>query len=616
MKPFEYETLYLTPLDEWKAGRTSLEILCTLGPASLDRRTIQRLEQSGATLFRINLSHTKLLDLPKIIDTIRDATAVPICLDTEGAQIRTGTFVEGSINLRENSTVRVHFRRVPADDRNFNLYPLDIARRLRLGDFLSIDFHSVLAQVVGMDADSVSMRVLQGGPVGQNKAVTLERDISMPPLTEKDLAALKIGTEMGLKHFALSFANRGEDVQLLRESVGANKFVISKIESRQGLQNLEEITCRSDALLIDRGDLSRQVPIELLPKMQKEVIRRAKTLGCRVYVATNLLESMVSMPNPTRAEVNDIYNTLLDGADGLVLAAETAIGKYPIQCASMVSRIMAGFQRSGSDDKQAYHLDAVSLLVGPHGGRLVHREADATDLEGLDSLPQVAIPERDLMDCEQFGFGTYSPLTGFMTQETLESVLETYRLPNGVTWTLPIVLQLSARKVRKFATGDRVALTNDQGTVHALLDVAEIYRSDLESVAAQMFGTDDRRHPGVSRLLRGGDYFVGGDITLVRPLAVPYRHYLLTPAQTRFVFTRLGWSQVVAFHSRNPAHRAHEWIQLAALERTGADGLYINPVIGPKKKGDFLARQFLHVFPLCGSKGSRLHRPLSQEYGL
>src|SRR5215510_13566949 len=165
---------------EKNANEKAPEILCTLGPASLNRQTIQRLEQSGATLFRINLSHTKLTDLARIIETIRGATQVPICLDSEGAQIRTGEFVDGSINLRDNSIVRVHFRRVPADDRNFNLYPIGIAQLLNLGDFVSIDFNSVLVQVIDKNSDSVLMRVLQGGLVGQNKAVTVERDIPMP----------------------------------------------------------------------------------------------------------------------------------------------------------------------------------------------------------------------------------------------------------------------------------------------------------------------------------------------------------------------------------------------------------------------------------------------------
>lgn len=564
------------------------EILCTLGPASLDRRIIKRLEQSGATLFRINLSHTRIPDLLAVIGKIRAATNVPICLDSEGAQIRTGAFVNGSIMMRDNTIVRAHLKRVPADDKNFNFYPLDIVSQLKVGDLISIDFNAVLVQVIGTDAESASMRVLHGGPVGQNKAVTVERNIPMPPLTDKDRAALEIGRESGIRHYALSFANCGEDVDEMRQVVGQEAFIISKIETRNGLENVEEIGARSNALLIDRGDLSRQIPIELLPQTQKNILHRAREIGCKVYVATNLLESMVSMPVPTRAEVNDIYNTLVDGADGLVLAAETAIGQYPIQCASMVNKIIRGYEREESDRDDYYPTDAISLLVEPHGGRLVHREAGPGDLEGIEKLPVLRVSERALMDCEQIGYGTYSPLSGFMNRETLESVLNRDRLPGGEAWTLPVMLQLKPEEVRDFGPGQRIALADENGDAHALLDISEIYRYDLEKLARGMYSTVSQNHPGVSRILSSGDYFVGGDVLLVKPLASAHRHYLLTPSQTRYIFTQLGWSQVVGFHGRNPAHRGHESIQLQALERTGADGLYINPVIGPKKKGDFL----------------------------
>ena len=515
-------------------------ILCTLGPASLERHTIQRLEESGASVFRINLSHTQFADLPGLVRRIREATDAPICLDSEGAQIRTGAFVHGSITLRDSTVVRAHRRRVAADDKNFNFYPMDIIGLLELGDFISIDFNSVLVQVVAIEDDSVSMRVLQGGLVGQNKAVTVERDIPMPPLTDKDRASMKWGRETGLTHFALSFASCGADVREMREIVGDDAFVISKIESRSGLKNLEEIAAASNALLIDRGDLSRQVPMEIIPQTQKSIIRRAKAVDCHVYVATNLLESMVSVATPTRAEVNDVYNTLADGADGLVLAAETAIGDYPVECVSMINKIIRGFKHTDLSGDGVYALDAVSMLVEPHGGWLVHREAGPDDLATLDDLPRLVVSEKDLMDCEQIGYGT-----------------------------------------------------DHRGTIHAYLDVSEIFDYDLETLAQRMYGTTSRHHPGVVNLMAQGDRFIAGDVTLVRPLASPIRHYLLTPAQTRFIFTRLGWSRVVGFHTRNVAHRGHEWIQKQALERTGADGIYINPVVGAKKRGDFLAEPIL-----------------------
>lgn len=576
------------------AGRTharrvpdSTAVLCTLGPASLDPRVIRRLEQSGATLFRVNLSHTSLAELDHVIDLIQAATTVPLCIDTEGAQIRTGELIRGSVELRENTLVRAHVRRVPGDAYNLNLYPREAVGLLRPGDFLSIDFNSALVQVVETDAEGAVLRVLQGGLVGQNKGVSVERDIALPALTDKDRAALQVARERGIRHVALSFARDRGDVEELRGLVGDDAVVIAKVESRAALENLDAIAVACDALLIDRGDLSRQVPIELLPQTQKRIIARARSVGVPVYVATNLLESMVTTPTPSRAEVNDIHNTLADGADGLVLAAETAIGSYPVQCAAMVRKLITAYQRGRAATGGGFALEAVSLLPEPHGGALVERRASEQDLAELAQLPRLAVSRRDLMDCEQLATGTYSPLTGMMDRETLISVLESDRLPSGEVWTLPIILQLPRRDPR-LGEGQRVALTDDAGSVHALLDVTEVYRFDLDRLCRATFGTTSRAHPGVQRLWAGGDVLVAGEVRLVQPLASPYRHYLLTPAQTRFIFSRLGWSQVVAFHTRNPAHRGHEAIQLEALERTGADGLYINPVASTEKPGDFL----------------------------
>ena len=157
--------------------------------------------------------------------------------------------------------------------------------------------------------------ILNGGTIGASKAITvLERDIELPPLTEKDRQAIEIGNRAGIRHVALSFANSAADVDETRSVAAPGAMIISKIECLNGLFNLSEIATRSDAILIDRGDLSRQVNVEKLPFAQKDIIRRSKQLGVPVYVATNLMESMVTSPHPTRAEVNDVYNTLIDGA--------------------------------------------------------------------------------------------------------------------------------------------------------------------------------------------------------------------------------------------------------------------------------------------------------------
>ena len=564
-------------------------ILCTLGPASMTDQVISRLEGLGVSLFRINLSHTKISDLRDTIRFIKRRSSVPICLDTEGAQIRTGDFVDSKIELRENSIITIPIDKVPGNPLSFNLNPVDIFLRFEIGDFISVDFNAVLVQVIELKHDFAKMRVISGGAVGENKAVTLERQIDLLPLTADDKSSIIIGNEEGIDHYALSFANRGENVDYFRSLTGDDKFIISKIESMSGLKNLDTITEKSNAILIDRGDLSRELPIEKIPYLQKKIISRCIELGTPVYVATNLLESMIVETGPTRAEVNDIYNTLCDGASGLVLAAETAIGAHPIQCASMAVRMIESFRHTQSTELSFGHqYDHISLITPPHGGKLVIQEASSVEIEDVTKLPPLLIDTSDIMDCEQIALGTYSPLKGFMDSKNLESVLKENRLDDGTIWTLPIILQVSEAIVRNFSVGDRVALMGTNRKITAYIDVSEIYSLPLEKTSIDWFGTSSLEHPGVKRLYNKGSICIAGRVTLVERASTPHRHYELTPAQTRLVFAKKGWSKVVGFHTRNVVHRVHHYLQLQALEKTGADGLYISPVVGPKKSYDFL----------------------------
>jgi pyruvate kinase len=575
-----------------------VDLLCTLGPASLNDRVIHWLERTGASMLRINLSHTRIDDLERVIEFVQSRTRVPICLDTEGAQVRTGPLVDGKITIRENRFLTAGARPVPGDQLSISLYPPYIVQKLEVGDFISIDFNSVLAQVVEKDADRAVLRILNGGEIGQNKAVTVQRLIEMPPLTEKDLAAIAIGRKAGIRHFALSFAHRASDVDVIRAEAGPGAIIISKIECLSGLSNLDTIAETSDAILIDRGDLSREVPIEQIPAVQKHIIKRTKAHCKKVYVATNLLESMTSAPTPTRAEVNDIYNTLADGADGLVLAAETAIGKYPVDCARMVVKIVQQFQRKVNGGIRGIQVRPSSLLaeVEPHGGRLVYLTLDPADLPAIDELPRITVDDDELTDVEQIACGTFSPLRGFMDRECLESVLEVSRLPSGLVWTMPIVLAVPPETARRFTKGDRVLLVSKQGLPHSLLDISLTYDFDAELLARQWFGTSSPTHPGVARVLARGGHFLAGEVKLLQPLPLRNRRYDLTPTQLRTVFAHKGWTRVVAFHSRNLVHRAHEAIQMAALERTHADGLLINPVVGSARPGDFLPRLILDSY--------------------
>ncbi len=582
------------------------EILCTLGPSSLNDYVLSRLSELGVGLLRINLSHTRLEDLPEIIGYVQSRTAIPICLDTEGAQIRTGSLCEGKITLAENERFRVLRKAITGNSSCISLYPDHILDQLETGDILSIDFNCVIAQIIEKRADELVLRVLTGGTVGQNKAVTvMNRPIVLPPLTDKDKQALLVGSRMGIRHVALSFASRPSDVDIVSRIAGEGTFIISKIESLSGLNHLGAIAARSDAILIDRGDLSREVAIEMIPGAQKHIIRRARRAGAKVYVATNLLESMVTSPAPTRAEINDIFNTLSDGADGLVLAAETAIGAYPVQCAMMVSRMISQF----SETSRPFSVRSLRgknsfLLVEPHGGTLVDRTRFNTDRKKLKKMKTLDVDETVLLSAEQIALGTFSPLQGFMTEKVLESVLNNCLLPGDVVWPIPIVLQATEEDLKTIRPGDEVALRlAGTGDIHAILQLEEIYSFDLDRMALLAFGTNDQAHPGVQLLRRRGKLFLGGSIELVKRLPSPYKHYELTPREVRAIFEHKGWSKVVGFHTRNVIHRAHEHIQLKALREHNCDGLFVHPIVGPKKQGDFSARIILRSYEIMLENG-------------
>lgn len=581
------------------------EILCTIGPSSLNQKTIRRFEELNVTLLRINLSHTSIVDLPKVVEKIRSFTDLPICFDSEGAQVRTGKIAEGSMVLTENSELEITLERVPGNLKSINFYPPNIIKELKLGDFVSIDFNSVLCRVTSIKPSHIGLKVLSGGKVGSNKAVTVEREIRMNPFTEKDLKAFELAKELGIKHVALSFVNHASDVLKLREILGPGIEIISKIECRNALNDLEAIVKESDAILIDRGDMSRQVNIERIPKLQKEIIKMAhQDKTGKVYVATNLLESMVTENEPTRAEVNDIYNTLSDGADGLVLAAETAIGKYPDRAVEMVVKMIHEFEKSESrieifENKfDSYFSNPLSLLNAPHGGKLINSFATVDERKSVDSLRQIEIDESLRLDCEQMCLGTYSPLDGFIGEDDFHSVLDHNKLVSGVKWTVPIIFQLDQKRWDDLKAGEVLLLSSEGSKDKYIFEVTQKYKVDLEVSSQKWFSTSDASHPGAHSFITKGQFLLAGSVKRVEDKSTSFDPFCYTPAQLRYIFNQKGWSRVVAFHTRNVPHRAHEYLQNSALESSLADGLFLNPVIGPKKSGDFLPEPILKAYQM------------------
>jgi pyruvate kinase len=353
-----------------------IKIFCTLGPSSLNPEVIESLERRGVDLFRINLSHTPPEEVDGVIGLIRRYASTRICLDTQGPQVRSGKMTPDVVLVR-GTQVTLTTEPVAGTATLVPLTPASVFDRLETGSKVMIDFDAATVEVTGVGDGHATAVVVDGGRVRSSKAVTIEPavDLELPCLSEDDKLAIAIGSRRGIDHYALSFAARAEHVALLRGLAPPGSHIIAKIESRAGVRNMDSIIHAADSVLVDRGDLSREIAIEQVPYVQKAIARRANRWNRPVYVATNLLESMITNRLPTIAEANDVANTLLDGVHGLVLAAETAVGFEPVGAVDMVLRAVKAFERSidsqllhaGASPESALDGERRELLV--NGGR-------------------------------------------------------------------------------------------------------------------------------------------------------------------------------------------------------------------------------------------------------
>ncbi len=602
-------------------NRKRVKIIVTLGPSTKTEADLQRIKDKGVDFVRVNMSHSSIEDL-KYYLKLAKKVGISFIIDTEGSQVRTGNLVTPTIEVFENEDVQISANLIVGDKNSFSLTPSNIVSQLEVGDIIHIDFDTAVFQVTDMSTISkgyIKARVVTAGILGKNKAVVIDRacgrPLILPSLSKKDYETIKIGMEFGVGHIALSFARSGEFVDEARKATQNTMQIISKIECIDSLKNLDDIISKSDFLLIDRSDLSKEIPIEKIPFTQKIIIKRAKEKGVGVFVATNLLESMVEKRKPTRAEVCDVMGLLLDGAYGLALAAETAIGKYPMECINMLNKLINHAQLAIDEgdasgfierlEKKNYLLDfdISSSLIEPHGGKLVNRVSAEIPSEGeFSSLPKIELDENQLRDVEQIAIGTFSPIEGFMGSADFNSVLDRMKLSNGLVWPLPIVLDVDENKASELEIGKDVALSDEAGKIIGLLYLEEKYKFNKESMASKMYATNDENHPGVAMVRKMKPVLLGGRITLFSRRDGEGKEYEMTPHQTRKLFEERSWSKVVGFHTRNVPHKGHEFIQMIALEKENCDGLFIHPVVGKKKLGDFNAKYILKAYDIMSKK--------------
>ena len=332
---------------------SKIKIICTLGPASYSKKVLKILSKESINIFRINLSHTNKDQIEKIINYLKKNKIKNICIDTEGAQIRT-TSTKKKYFIKKNSKIEIYNKTNLSNDKKIYLYPYFDLNHLKVGTKIDIGFNGLSIKVIKKNSlkGYLLCKVLKAGYLDSKKGVHIHSEINLPCLTQKDRYALKLARRLNIKYYAISFVNSYKDLDEVKKIIGNNKFIISKIETKNAIFNLNKITKNSDALLIDRGDLSRYVPIEKIPIAQESIIKQSIKLNTPTYVATNLLESMIKENEATRAESHDIYSTLKEGAEGLVLAAETAIGKNPVECVRFIKRCLTVYKKNKNKNKK------------------------------------------------------------------------------------------------------------------------------------------------------------------------------------------------------------------------------------------------------------------------
>lgn len=325
------------------------KIVCTLGPATNDVEIMKQLIQNGMDAARINFSHgtyeTHAETIAKLKQVREELNApIPLILDTKGPEIRVKTFKEDKVRLEEDATFTLTTREVEGDVNIVSVTYADLPKDVHRGSRILIDDGLIELKVEDITETDVVCKVVNGGVVKSRKGVNLPGvEVNLPSLMEKDIEDLKFGVENGFDIVAASFIRSAEDVlkirRVLEENGGGQMHIISKIENQQGVENIDKILEASDGIMVARGDLGVEIPPEEVPLVQKILIAKANRIGKPVITATQMLESMVHSPRPTRAEANDVANAIFDGSDAIMLSGETAAGAYPLEAAATMARI-------------------------------------------------------------------------------------------------------------------------------------------------------------------------------------------------------------------------------------------------------------------------------------
>ncbi|MEM8593773.1 MAG: pyruvate kinase [Pseudomonadota bacterium] len=356
------------------------KVICTIGPVTQSFDMLKELVKSGMNVARLNMSHGDHESHAKIIKAIKTLNKeinypVPVLLDTQGPEIRTGMLKE-DLELVPGDVISISVRADEVEETSFQINYQDLIEEMEIGDRITVDNGLINLEVLEKEDDRIMRcKVIDGGTLSSKRHVNLPGiKVNLPSITAKDKEDILFGIEQEVDFIALSFVRCADDIKELKTLLGdkANKIkIIAKIEDQEALRNIVEIVEEADAIMVARGDLGVEINIEDLPNVQRDIIQLCHKYGKRVIVATHLLESMIENPIPTRAEVTDIANAVFEGADAVMLSGETTVGKYPTKCVEYLHKIAKATEKKivldfrknliSDTEKQSLSVAAVTL---------------------------------------------------------------------------------------------------------------------------------------------------------------------------------------------------------------------------------------------------------------
>jgi pyruvate kinase len=443
------------------------KIVCTLGPATSSTEQIGRLVEAGLDVARLNLSHGRHADHELACARVRAASnasgrSVGVLVDLQGPKIRLGAFPGGPVRLGADDEFTITTEDVAGDrNRGATTYQ-GLARDVRTGNRILIDDGRVLLEVTGVDGPRVRTRVLVGGTISDHKGINLPGvAVSAPALTEKDQDDLCWAINVGADMIALSFVRRPEDAEVARDVMnecGVRLPLIAKIEKPEAVDALPEIVAAFDGIMVARGDLGVELPLEQVPVVQKRAISLAREKARPVIVATQMLESMISAPRPTRAEVSDVATAVDQGADAVMLSAETSVGEYPIEAVTTMSRVICA-----AEDDSLRPLSSLARVPTTTGGAIARAAAEVGAIVGARALVAFTMTGETARRLARYR--SPIPLLAFTSETATRNQLaltwgvQTFILPS-VDHTDEMVRQVEAAMldIGRYEKGDKIVI--------------------------------------------------------------------------------------------------------------------------------------------------------------